>query len=130
MVILAEMPSAAQIDNRLHAERVAPDHSKRSFPAALDDLPDGVFVTVPAWGGQTYLVWGGRLLAWSPGGYRERRPRPRGKGVRVLTPKSTVAAIRAGYIPEVHASALLQGKCGSSLFGDLVDSRFFRSTNG
>jgi len=25
--------------------------------------------------------------------------------VRVLTPKSTVAAIRAGYAPEVHDSA-------------------------
>ncbi len=126
----SQRPTAAQIDNRLHAERIAPDRSKRSFPAALAGLPDGVFVTVAAWGEQAYLVWGDHLLAWSPGGYRERRPRPKGKGVRVLTPKSTVAAIRAGYMPEVHTSALLPRDCGSSHFGDLVDSRFFRSTNG
>jgi len=98
--------SATVIDERLHAERLADDRrSKRSFPATLDDLPDGVFVTL-AQGReeQAYLVWGDRLLAWSPGGYVERRERPEGAEVRVLTPASTVAAIRAGYIPEVHRS--------------------------
>lgn len=43
-------PTAQEIDDRLHAERLAPDRSKRSFVAALDDLPDGVIVAVPAWG--------------------------------------------------------------------------------
>jgi hypothetical protein len=98
-------PTAEEIDRRLHAERLAPDRSKRSFVAALDELPDGVIVTVATWGEQAYVVWGDRLLVWSPGGYGERRQRPKGEGVRVLTPKSTVAAIRAGYFPEVHLSA-------------------------
>src|SRR5438067_6325281 len=49
-------PTAAEIDDRLHDERVGPDRSKRSFPAALDGLPDGVFVTVEAWGGRASLV--------------------------------------------------------------------------
>ena len=84
----------------------APDRSKRSFMASLDELPDGVFVTVAAWGEQAYLVWGDYLLAWSPGGYGERRRRPKGEEVRVLTPKSTVKAIRAGYVPEIHPSAV------------------------
>src|ERR1700722_14212140 len=35
-------PSATVIDERLHAERIAPDRSKRSFVAALDQLPNGV----------------------------------------------------------------------------------------
>ena len=74
-------PTAKEIDDRLHAERVAPDRSKRSFEAALDELPDGVFVTVPAWGEEAYLVRGDDLLAWSPGGYRERRRRPKGEEV-------------------------------------------------
>ena len=98
-------PTAQGIDDRLHAERVAPDRSKRSFVAPLDGLPDGVFVTVPAWGEEAYLVRGGYLLAWSPGGYGERRGRPKGAEVEVLTPPSTVAAIRAGYAPQVHPSA-------------------------
>jgi hypothetical protein len=98
-------PAADAIDRQLHAERVAPDRSKRSFVAALDGLPDGVFVAVPAWGEQAYLVRGDSLLAWSPGGYHERRRRPKGEEVRVLTPPSTVKAIRAGYAPAIHHSA-------------------------
>jgi hypothetical protein len=98
-------PGADEIDSRLHAERVTSDRSKRTFTAALDELPDGVFVTPDASGGQAYLVWGGGLLPWSPGGYGRPRSRPQGVSAVVLTPPSTVAAIRAGYVPEVHASA-------------------------
>jgi hypothetical protein len=98
-------PTATVIDDRLHAERMASDRSKRSFVTALDELPDGVFVTVAAWGEQPYLVWGDHLLAWSPGGYGERRRRPKRAEVKVLTPPSTVKAIRAGYAPEIHPSA-------------------------
>jgi hypothetical protein len=93
---------ATALDDQLHAERLTPDGSKRCFEANLDDLPDGVFVTLR---GRAWLLWRGRLLAWSPGGYRDRLPRPRGESVEVLTPRSTVAAVRAGYVPEVHVSA-------------------------
>lgn len=77
--------------------------------AALDDLPDGVFVVVPAWGEHAYLVRGDCLLAWSPGAYGERRQRPKGEAVRVLTPKSTVETIQAGYVPEIHLSTVAFG---------------------
>jgi hypothetical protein len=93
------------IDDNLHTERLTPDRLKRTYLASLDELPDAVFVTVPNWGEQAYLVWGKHLLAWSPGGYRERRRRPKNEKVRVLTPRSNVRVIRAGYQPEVHASA-------------------------
>ncbi len=99
-------PTAQEIDDRLHAERVAPDRSKLTFEAALDGLPDGVIVVVAAWGELAYLVRGGWMLAWSPGGYGERRRRPKGEAVRVLTPKPTVETIRAGYVPEIHPSAV------------------------
>src|SRR5581483_1096621 len=49
-------PTAEDIDSRLHAERVAPDRSKRSYMAAPDDLPDGVFVQVEGWGDGAFLV--------------------------------------------------------------------------
>jgi hypothetical protein len=42
----------------------------------MDNLPNGVFVKLEASSEQTFLLWGGSLLAWSPGGYQERRPRP------------------------------------------------------
>jgi hypothetical protein len=98
-------PNAKEIDARLHVERIASGRSKRTFIAALDDLPDGVIVAVAAWGERPYLVRADYLLAWSPGGYGERRRRPRSEAVRVLTPKSTVETIRAGYVPEIHPSA-------------------------
>jgi hypothetical protein len=101
----SQRPTADEIDRCLHAERVAADRGKRSFAAALDGLPDGVFVTLEACAEQAYLVWGGSLLAWSPGGYRERQLPPNGERVWVLTPKTTVEAIRAGYCPDTHPSA-------------------------
>jgi hypothetical protein len=99
-------PLAELIDDKLHAERLTRDRGKRTFPASLDELPDGVFVTVPDWGEQAYILWGKHLLAWSPGGYHERRPRPNNAKVRVLTPRSTVRVIQGGYHPAVHSSAL------------------------
>jgi hypothetical protein len=98
-------PTANEIDNQLHTERVASDRSKGVFMGNLDELPDGVFVTIAALGGMAFLVRGDHLLAWSPAGYIERRRRPKGEEVKVLTPKSTVKAIRAGYVPEIHHSA-------------------------
>jgi hypothetical protein len=99
-------PTADEIDDRLHTERITSDRSKHSFVAALDELPDGVFVTVAAWGEEAYLVQGDQLLAWTPGGYGERRRRPKGEAVKVLTPPSAVGAMRAGYVPEIHPSAV------------------------
>lgn len=103
---LQQQPTADEIDSRLHVERVTADRSKHTFTAALDGLPNGVFVTVAAWGEQAYLVRGACLLAWSPGGYGERRRRPKDEEVRVLTPQSTVETILAGYVPETHSSAV------------------------
>src|SRR5262249_24838169 len=96
---------AAAIDSRLHAERVDAQGGKRPFQADLDRLPSGVFVTLPGQEEQAWLLWGDWLLAWSPGGYGERRTRPLGVQVAVLTPGSTVEVIRAGYVPGLDSSA-------------------------
>src|SRR4051812_7083615 len=55
---------------------------ERPFTAALDALSDGVFVKLE----DAFLVSGEALPRWSPGGYTERRPRPPGLDVTVLTP--------------------------------------------
>lgn len=97
-------PTATDIDNRLHADRLGLDHTKGVFEANLRELPNGVFVTSGFWRLNAYLVWNDSLLAWSAGGYSKRLDRPE-IVVSVLTPKSTVAAVRAGYMPEIHPSA-------------------------
>ena len=97
--------TADMLDAHLHTERLGPNRSKRTFRANLDELPDGVFVITPGANEGAWLLWQGKLHAWSPGEYTARRSRRRSDEVRVLTPRSTVAAIRAGYVPEVHATA-------------------------
>ena len=94
------------MDDRLHIERVGPNRTKGTFQARLTDLPDGVFVHRPGSYDKAYLVWRSTLLLWSPGGYRERITRRRDEEVLVLTPRSTVHVIRAGYVPGVHPSAV------------------------
>ena len=103
-------PTVASIDGRPHEERFGPGPSKRTFLANLADLPDGVFVGLNAGGEHAYLIREGHLLAWSPGGYTASLPMPVGEQVAVLTPASTVAAIRAGYAPEVHPSTFTLGR--------------------
>jgi hypothetical protein len=97
---------ADAIDARLHAERLSGDaRAQRHHDAALDDLPDGVFVLrdrVP------WLVRGAHLLRWSPAGYDARAARPPGERATVVTPPSLVAVLRAGWEPDVpllHPSA-------------------------
>ena len=50
------------------------------------------------------MIWGGALRPWSPEGYGDPEARP-GKLVTVLTPRSTVNTLVAGYTPTVDASA-------------------------
>ena len=96
-------PTAASIDNVLHGERIDPAGRKQTYQALIDELPDGVFVSLEETGAM--LIWKRKLLGWSPAGYVECRPLPRGEKVNVLTPPSSVAVIRAGYPPGVHLSA-------------------------
>jgi methylphosphotriester-DNA--protein-cysteine methyltransferase len=99
--------TAAEIDERLHADRLDATRSKRTFTAHLDDLPDGVFVTSRARKDQALLIQGDSLLVWFASGYRERLHRRKGEAVSVLTPAFTVATIRAGFSPQIHPSAIL-----------------------
>jgi hypothetical protein len=99
------LPTAGEMDDRLHAARIDEYGVKVRFTADLDELPDGVFVMLEDDEAAAYLLWRGELLAWSPGGYRDRLPRPAGVRVSVLTPAPTITAIRAGYVPDVHPSA-------------------------
>jgi hypothetical protein len=98
----AETASADAMDAVLHAERRVRPWVKRTYEAAFESLPDGAFVAL---GGQAWLVRAGRLLAWSADGYQRRAARPSGGNATVLTPKSIVAVLRAGYPAEVHPSA-------------------------
>jgi hypothetical protein len=59
-------------------------------------------------GGAPWLVHDGGLLAWTPGGYRDRirRENAPATAVTVITPRATVAVLTAGYRPVIHPSAV------------------------
>jgi len=103
-------PAAPALDAALHAERLTADGSQRTYAAALAGLPDGVFVRLPG-DPPAYLVLGQALLHWTPFGYDQALARPAGGRVQVLTPRSVVKTLAAGYTAELHpsAGALLAG---------------------
>jgi hypothetical protein len=101
-----DRPRAVELDWQLHRERVeAQTRHQITHPAAIDELPEGTFVTLPGKPGVPYLLLASRLLPWAPEGYRPARERPSRLEVTVLTPRATVAALRAGFRPELHPSA-------------------------
>lgn len=95
------LPTADELDDILHHERITPKHEKVVYRAKLSELPDGVFVRFP---GETtaHLVLGDELRAWTPAGYEKAIPRPENATVEVLTPASTVRTLAAGYQPEIN----------------------------
>ena len=95
-----ERVSATQIDTRLHDERLN-EGVKRVHPlqGAAATLPNGVMV---ASSGQAYLLSAGRAYRWQESGYAAACELPHVDGL--LTPPSTVASLRAGYVCVPHPS--------------------------
>lgn len=92
---LARPPSAPEMDERLHAERLN-GRAKRLRRMAFAGLPEGVMILVD---GAPHALRGGALWRWSFDGYARRDATlPRGS-VDVLTPPTIVGALRAGYGP-------------------------------
>ncbi len=97
---------APEMDAALHAERVGAQGRKITHRALLAALPDGVFVRIAdGAAAQAYLIDNNRLLPWSPAGYGAALAAPKRRDVEVLTPRSIVAVLSAGYRPMLHPSA-------------------------
>ena len=96
----ATRPSAPEMDAQLHAERLD-GKIKRLHPlqGPLTDLPTGAMV---AEGASAFVVIDGHPLLWSHAGYS---PAPPPREPKLLTPPSTLAALRAGFRPVLHPSA-------------------------
>jgi len=96
------VPAAPAIDSALHAERLQ-QRKKRIHPIAgrLSALPDGAMIVAKD---TAFLIRSGRALRWSPFGYATVDEAPRAEGL--LTPPSALAALRAGYRPVLHPSAI------------------------
>lgn len=97
---------AKDIDKMLHDERL--DRGiKRLHPlrTSVRNLPNGTMVSL---GDRSFLIANGQSWLWSFGGYR--RSSASLEGAKLLTPPSTVSAFRAGYRPNIDASASRGGR--------------------
>lgn len=82
----------------LHAERLK-GRAKRVHAMPGPDLPDSAMVLQ---GGAPFLVRQGLAYPWSHAGYGP--PSSISADAKLITPPSTVAALRVGYQPALHAS--------------------------
>jgi hypothetical protein len=99
---LTDLPRAPEMDAALHAERVDPGtRRQKTWHGAVADLPDGAFVL---WDGRPHILRDGLFRPWSHAGYAAGFRPPAGGAVVVLTPRSSVGALRGGYCPAVHPS--------------------------
>jgi hypothetical protein len=97
--------AADELDRTLHAERLGDDlGGRRLHDRHVEELPDDAFILL---GGASHLVLGNELLRWTPGGYAERRARPRGR-IDVVTPPTSLSVLASGWrgtMPFVHPSS-------------------------
>jgi len=104
-------PTARELDTQLHRERiVAGTHRRRLHQSTWPRLPVGAFVSLD---GGPALVLRDSVVPWTSDGYGLPRMRPRHGPVRVLTPPSTVAALAAGYQPQIDAGAWTHQQLGA-----------------
>ena len=99
------VPSAKKINRQLHDERIVRgSHRRRLHELLWAGLPDGAFVLLD---GSPAVVVAGGLSEWTREGYRGHRPRPPRGTASVITPPSTVAALRAGYRVQIDDAAMI-----------------------
>lgn len=96
---------APALDQQMQADRIDPvTGTPQRHQAELDHLPDGSFIIGPG-DGRPCLVLGATLRPFTPEGYEAPLLRPAQAAVLVLTPRCTVAVLKAGYRPQLHPSA-------------------------
>ena len=83
------------MDEALHRERIE-NRLKRLWRARLVDLPDGTMIARDR---RAYAVRSAMLWPWSFAGYRAPGELDPDAVADVLTPPSTVAALKGGYRP-------------------------------
>jgi hypothetical protein len=96
-------PWAVEMDARLHHERVCRTREQVTRPMRFGDVPNGAMICHR---GGSALVVAGAVRAWSFDGYGEPEALPADQQVDVRTPPATLGALRAGYRPWLHPSAV------------------------
>ncbi len=93
---------AKDLDVLLHTERLhRGTHRRRLHEVNWNEVPDGGFVIHR---GDPALALGRSLVPWTVLGYGEPVLRPRSGTASVITPPTSLAALRGGYRPQIGLS--------------------------
>ena len=93
--------SMPKIDKELHLERLDSNYQKIFWFTSIAELPDGTMIEDK---NSIKLLWKGNLHIWTSSGYTKSQPFQSNMQVKVLTPRSVVNVLKAGYQPLVHPS--------------------------
>lgn len=105
--------TAPELDRLLHEERWDPRHrTRRLHEAHWPDLPDGTFVLLDA--GPARVADGHVVPFLDAYAYGAPLPRPEAGAVAVITPPSSVDALRRGYPVQVGQPREAQARPSSS----------------
>jgi hypothetical protein len=97
----SEKTKMSVIDEIIHQERLDENGEKRTYNSFLTTLPDGAFITFED-KNKSYLWYQENIYEWSFGGYTKFYNFEKNQEVNVLTPRSYVAVLKAGYVPQVN----------------------------
>ena len=103
--------SASELNRRLAAERHRPGRGldraqdRKIWAGDLDVLPTGT-VILPPGSDEPHLLTASHLQPFAFDGWGPPSERPRAVVVKVLTPPTSVAAMRNGFIAHLHPSAI------------------------
>ncbi|WP_421361687.1 hypothetical protein [Agrobacterium rosae] len=103
------VPTAGNIDIILHKERLQSRRKRLNMLLlTLEELPDGAMIAAD---GNAYLIMKSKPYRWTADGYEPAETLPFVDGL--LTPPSTLRALKAGYLPLLHPS--VTAMAGSAL---------------
>lgn len=95
--------SIQKIDNVIHRERINKDRSKVTYEESINNIPDGSFIL---FNNEPYIVSGNMIHLWTPFGYTKSIALPKADIQIVLTPRSIVNSLRAGYTTQMDRITL------------------------
>jgi hypothetical protein len=98
-------PRAPALDAALHRDRVPRLRGEQRWIVPVGNLPYGAFFLPPADLKTPWVKLDAGAAAWSHAGYTARAAWPASLKVEVLTPATSLTALRRGYRPVLHPSA-------------------------
>jgi hypothetical protein len=105
----AEPLLASQLNDRLKSERLSPGRGlsrasdRITWKAPFVDVPDGTIILNDE--NKPCLVRDDQLMLFTFGAWTAAAPRPPQGTATILTPPTSVTALKHGYVPTLHPSA-------------------------